>query len=286
MLTDAVGVLALSSGMVAIANVVLALAEAGSHIVASNYLFGNTYSLFEQTLRAWGMSVSYVDMTRPADVAAALGPQTRLVFLEVITNPQLQVPDVRAVVEAVQLRGVPVVVDGTMTSVSLFHSKDSGAAVEVVSSTKAISGGATSTGGLIVDNGTFPVAAESETAAVGQAVRPVGLAHVSAAGDLPQLRLLPRSAQRLSATAGAGNARTSHAQELRQCLSGSQLVAAIAQGRAGRLSGVGEFAAPRGGQGPVPRRIRQPLDLPTAKPRGMFPLHGSLPGDPPGNERA
>lgn len=154
-ITDAAGVLAVSSGMAAIANVVFALAEAGSHLVASNYLFGNTYSLLEHTFKAWGLSVSYVDMTQPAQIAAAISENTRLVFLEVITNPQLQVADVRTVVETAAKRGVPVVVDGTMTSLALFRSKDSGAAVEVLSSTKAISGGGTSLGGLIIDNGVF-----------------------------------------------------------------------------------------------------------------------------------
>jgi O-acetylhomoserine (thiol)-lyase len=155
LLSDASGVLAVSSGMAAVANVVLALAHSGAHLVASKFLFGNTYSLLEQTLKPWGLQVTYVDMTRPADIEAAIGDSTRLVFLETITNPQLQVADIRTVVDVATRRGVPVVADGTMTTPALFKSKDFGVAVEVLSSTKAISGGATSMGGLIIDNGTF-----------------------------------------------------------------------------------------------------------------------------------
>jgi O-acetylhomoserine (thiol)-lyase len=155
LLAEAAGVIAVSSGMAAIANVVLALAEAGSHVVTSKFLFGNTYSLFEQTLKPWGLAVSYVDMTDLAELKAALNEKTRAVFLETITNPQLQVADIRAVAQVARAHGVPVIVDGTMTTPWLFKSKDFGVAVEVISSTKCMSGGATSVGGLILDNGTF-----------------------------------------------------------------------------------------------------------------------------------
>jgi O-acetylhomoserine (thiol)-lyase len=141
--------------MAAISNVILALAEAGTNVVTSRFLFGNTYSLFEQTLKPWGLEVLYVDMTQPVEVAAAINEKTRAVFLESITNPQLQVADIRTLTQIAQERGVPVVLDGTMTTPYLFKSKDFGVAVEVISSTKSISGGATSVGGLIIENGIF-----------------------------------------------------------------------------------------------------------------------------------
>ena len=117
------------------------------NVVTSKFLFGNTYSLFEQTLKPWGLQVSYVDMTNPAELEAAIKQNTRAVFLETITNPQLQVADMATVTRIAQAHGVPVVVDGTMTTPFLFKSKDFGVAVEVLSSTKSISGGATSVGG-------------------------------------------------------------------------------------------------------------------------------------------
>jgi len=154
-LADAAGVLAVSSGMAAIANVILAIAEAGTNVVTSRFLFGNTYSLLEQTLKPWGLQVSYVDMTNPGNLEAVINEKTRAVFVESITNPQLQVADMRLVTRIAQARGVPVIVDGTVTTPFLFKTKEFGVAVEVLSSTKSISGGATSVGGVVIDNGVF-----------------------------------------------------------------------------------------------------------------------------------
>ncbi|MFB3917410.1 MAG: aminotransferase class V-fold PLP-dependent enzyme [Terriglobales bacterium] len=155
LLSDALGVIAVSSGMAAISNVILALAEAGTNIVTTKFLFGNSYSLFESTLQPWGLDVTYVDMTDTAALAAAINENTRAVFLETITNPQLQVVDLAAVARVAHERGVPVVADGTTTTPYLLKSKDFGADIEVISATKYISGGATAVGGLILDNGTF-----------------------------------------------------------------------------------------------------------------------------------
>ncbi len=154
-LADALGVVAVASGMAAITSVVMALAEAGTNIVTTRALFGNTISLGGHTLAPWGLEVRYVDMTRPEQVAAAIDERTRMVYLEVITNPQLEVADVPAIVAVADARGVPVVLDGTATTLYLLRSADVGVAVEVISATKYISGGATSIGGLVVDNGTF-----------------------------------------------------------------------------------------------------------------------------------
>jgi O-acetylhomoserine (thiol)-lyase len=155
LLSDAIGVIAVSSGMAAISNVILALAEAGTNIVTTRFLFGNTCSFFESTLEPWGLEVKYVDMSDSSAVAAAINANTRAVFLEVITNPQLQLIDLEALARIAHERGVPVVLDGTVTTPYLLKSKDFGVDIEVISSTKYISGGATSVGGLILDNGTF-----------------------------------------------------------------------------------------------------------------------------------
>lgn len=155
LLADALGVIAVSSGMAAISNVILALAEAGTNIVTSRSLFGNTYSLFESTLRPWGLDITYVDLSDSAAISRAIDASTRAVFLETITNPQLQVIDIAAVAEVAHSHNVPVVVDGTVTSPYLFRAKDFGVDIEIMASTKYISGGATSVGGLILDYGTF-----------------------------------------------------------------------------------------------------------------------------------
>lgn len=155
LLCDARGVIAVSSGMAAISNLMLALCESGSNIVTTRSLFGNTYSLFESTLRPWGLDINYVDLSDREALASAIDSNTHAVFLETITNPQLQVFDIAAIAEVAHARQVPLVVDGTVTSPYLFRSKDFGVDVEVMASTKYISGGGTSVGGLIIDNGIF-----------------------------------------------------------------------------------------------------------------------------------
>ena len=153
LLTGALGVVAVSSGMAAIAEVVLVLAEAGANIISTKYLFGNTYSLFEHTLKPWGLEVNYLDLTHPQNLEKAINAKTRAIFLESITNPQLQVVDIEKISKIAAAAHIPVVLDGTVTTPYLFRSKDFGVAVEVLSSTKYISGGATTVGGLIIDNG-------------------------------------------------------------------------------------------------------------------------------------
>lgn len=155
LLADAQGVVALSSGMAAITNVLLSIAETGSNIVSTQYLFGNTHSLFEHTLKPWGLEVRYADMDDPREVEKKIDDRTRAVFLESISNPQLQVANLAALEKVASAHGVPVILDGTLTTPYLCRSKDYGVAVEILSSTKYISGGATSVGGLIIDNGVF-----------------------------------------------------------------------------------------------------------------------------------
>ncbi len=155
LLSGASFAVAVSSGMAAISEVVLALCEPGSNIVTSPYLFGNTVSLFENTLKRWGLEVRYCDLSKPDLLDTVIDQKTRLVFLEAISNPQMEVVDIAAICNQASGKSVPVVLDGTLTTPYLFRSKDHGVALEVISSTKYISGGATSVGGLIIDNGNF-----------------------------------------------------------------------------------------------------------------------------------
>ncbi len=155
LLSDSTAVLAVSSGMAAISNVILALAEAGTNIVTTRHLFGNTLSLFERTLGPWGLEVRYVSMTDTSQIEKAIDRNTRAVFLESITNPQLEVADFAAVSTITSAHSIPLVVDNTVTTPYLFKTRDYGINIELLSSTKYISGGATSVGGLIIDNGNF-----------------------------------------------------------------------------------------------------------------------------------
>jgi O-acetylhomoserine (thiol)-lyase len=154
-LAGALGTIAVASGMAAITAVVLALAESGANIVTTRALFGNTASLAGSTLAPWGLEVRYADMGDPDAVEALIDGRTALVFLEAIANPQMVVADIPAIVAAADRHRVPVVLDGTGTTPYLLNSASLGVAIEVISSTKFISGGATSVGGLIIDNGVF-----------------------------------------------------------------------------------------------------------------------------------
>ena len=146
--------LAFSSGMAAIAAPMLSLLRAGDHLVASRYLFANTTSLFE-TLRAFGIAVSFVDPTEAACVAAALTPQTRMVFVETIANPGTQVADLEGIGQLCQARGLVYVVDNTVTTPWLFLPRRVGASLSIHSLTKYIGGHGNALGGSVTDSGLF-----------------------------------------------------------------------------------------------------------------------------------
>jgi len=154
-ITGATGVTALNSGMAAISNVMMAIGYAGGNIVTSSHLFGNTYSLFKMTLAAFGVEVRFCDLTDPEAVKSKVDENTFALFLEVITNPQLEVADLKLLSGIASAAGIPLIADTTVVPFSAFNAKALGINIEVVSSTKYISGGATSIGGLIVDYGTF-----------------------------------------------------------------------------------------------------------------------------------
>ena len=154
-ITGAFGVTAMNSGMAAITNAIITLSKSGSNIVTSRHLFGNTYSFFVSTLAAFDVEIRFCDLTNIDEVEAHINENTCAVFLEIITNPQLEVADLKALSAIAKQKGVPVVADTTIVPFCAFRAKDFGINIEIVSSTKYISGGATGLGGLIIDYGTF-----------------------------------------------------------------------------------------------------------------------------------
>ena len=153
--TGSLGVIALSSGMAAISNLILTVASQGDNIITSRHLFGNTYSLFENTFKSFGLETKYADLTKIQAIEKLIDKKTKLIFLETITNPQLEVADIRAISKIAKAKGILLVADTTVTPPYIFDSKKFGVDVEILSSTKYISGGASSVGGLIIDNGSF-----------------------------------------------------------------------------------------------------------------------------------
>ncbi|WP_298064405.1 PLP-dependent transferase [uncultured Rikenella sp.] len=167
--TGALSVTALNSGMAAITHLFLTLGRAGANVVTSPHLFGNTYSLLRSTLADFGVETRFADMTDPGSVAALIDKDTCAVFLEIITNPQMEVADLAALSAVCRERGVPLAADTTIIPFHVFRARDFGVDIEIVSSTKYLSGGATGIGGLLIDYGTFDWGHSSKLAAAAKA---------------------------------------------------------------------------------------------------------------------
>ncbi|MFT3721188.1 cystathionine gamma-synthase family protein [Pseudorhodoferax sp.] len=153
-LEQGIGTVGFATGMAAISAVFFTLLRAGDHLVASQFVFGNTNSLFG-TLRGFGVEVTTVDATDAAQVAAALRPNTRMVFVETIANPGTQVADMPAIGRLCAERGLLFVVDNTITSPALFRPADVQAGLVVQSLTKTLSGHGHALGGAVTDTGRF-----------------------------------------------------------------------------------------------------------------------------------
>lgn len=153
-LTDAFSVSALNSGMAAISTVMLALTAQGKNVVSSTHMFGNTFDLLNRSLRKFGVDLHTADLTYIEKVKAAVDDNTCCIFVEIITNPQMEVADLTALASVAHEHHIPLVADTTTIPFTMFSAKKLGVDIEVVSSTKYISGGATSLGGLIIDYGT------------------------------------------------------------------------------------------------------------------------------------
>lgn len=152
-ITDAHAVIAMSSGMAAITSVFLSLVKPGENILSSPRLFAHTYGLFEQSLANLGIECRFVDMLNENAILEAMDEKTRIIFLETVTNPQLEIADLKKIKKIAEEGDILLVVDSTITPLNVFHSNNFGVNIEVMSSTKFMSGGATSVGGIVIDNG-------------------------------------------------------------------------------------------------------------------------------------
>ena len=160
-LTGAASVTALNTGMTAIHYALTAVSAAGLNIVASKHLFGNSVSLLRDTLGTFGVEVRFADFTKPEEVEALTDDKTCALFFEIITNPQLFVADIRRLADIAHKAGVPLIADTTIVPFSTFRAADFGVDIEVVSSTKYISGGGTGLRTLRLEPGTLPCPAGS-----------------------------------------------------------------------------------------------------------------------------
>lgn len=153
-ITGATDVVALSSGMAAISNTLFALAAAGKNIVTSRHMFGNTYLLITKTLKRFGVETRLCDTTDTKSVKDVIDSNTCCIYLEVVTNPQLEVAPLKALSEIAHSHNIPLVADTTLIPFTEFSARSLGVDIEIVSTTKYLSGGATSVGGVVIDYGT------------------------------------------------------------------------------------------------------------------------------------
>ena len=154
-LEGGVAALALASGAAAITYAIEALAGNGDHVVAQKTIYGGSYNLLAHTLKRNGLETTFVDIHDLAQVEAAIQPNTKLVYLETLGNPNADIPDIDAVAALAHAHGLPVVVDNTFGTPYLIRPIEHGADVVVHSATKFIGGHGTTLGGIIVDSGKF-----------------------------------------------------------------------------------------------------------------------------------
>jgi O-acetylhomoserine (thiol)-lyase len=147
--------LALASGTSAIFYSIINICRAGDEIVSATNLYGGTYTMFNNILPQFGVTVRFVDPRDPENFAGALTPRTKLLFCETIGNPGLDVADLEAIASIAHAEGVPLIVDSTFTTPYLLRPLEHGADIVVHSLTKWLGGHGTGIGGIVVDSGKF-----------------------------------------------------------------------------------------------------------------------------------
>ena len=153
--TGASGVLALSSGMAAVSTTFLTLCEAGDNVILSNLVFGNTWSLFSSTFASFGIEARFVDLQNSTEIEQAIDNKTRAIFFETVTNPQCEIVDIALLSSIAKRKNILLISDSTLTPPHIFNAKAWGVDIEIISSSKIMSGGGTSIGGLIIDYASY-----------------------------------------------------------------------------------------------------------------------------------
>jgi O-acetylhomoserine (thiol)-lyase len=154
-LDNASGALVVSSGMAAVANVCMALLRSGDEIVSGRSLFMSTGVLFETIFPKYGIVARMAESTDLDGLKRKITGRSRLIYLEVIGNPRLDVPDIARAAEMAHANGLPLVVDATLATPWLFRPLEHGADVVVHSTTKYLNGHGSAVGGAILDGGRF-----------------------------------------------------------------------------------------------------------------------------------
>ena len=160
-LEGGVGALA-ASGMAALTYTILGLAHAGDHVVAASTIYGGTFNLLKETLPRYGITTTFVDIDNLEEVEAAIKDNTKLVLIETLGNPVINIPDIEKIAEIAHKHQIPLVADNTFATPYLINVFSHGVDIVVHSATKFIGGHGTTIGGVIVDSGKFDWAASGK----------------------------------------------------------------------------------------------------------------------------
>ena len=161
-LEKGVGALATASGMAALTYTILGLAHAGDHVVAATTIYGGTFNLLKETLPRYGITTTFVDIETLDEVEAAIQDNTKLVLIETLGNPLINIPDIEKVADIAHSHKIPLVADNTFGTPYLINVFEHGVDISVHSATKFIGGHGTTIGGVIVDSGKFDWAASGK----------------------------------------------------------------------------------------------------------------------------
>lgn len=161
-LEKGVGALATASGMAAITYTVLGLAHAGDHVVAATTLYGGTFNLLKETLPRYGITTTFVDVDKLDEIESAIQDNTKLVFIETLGNPLINMPDIEKIADIAHAHKIPLVADNTFGTPYLINVFSHGVDISVHSATKFIGGHGTTIAGVIVDSGKFDWAASGK----------------------------------------------------------------------------------------------------------------------------
>jgi O-acetylhomoserine (thiol)-lyase len=154
-LEGGIGAVAASSGQAAEFLTFTALVEAGDHIVSAAGLYGGTVTQLDGTLRRFGVSTTFVPGDDIDAYAAAVTPQTKLIYTELIGNPSGDIADLAGLSELAKANGIPLVVDSTLATPYLSRPLEHGADIVLHSATKFLGGHGTTLGGVVVESGRF-----------------------------------------------------------------------------------------------------------------------------------
>ncbi|MCL2777377.1 MAG: cystathionine gamma-synthase [Polyangiaceae bacterium] len=140
---------AFGSGCAATSSVLLSL-KSGDHVLVGDDVYGGTFRIFDKVLKPWGLDATFLDMTDPVKVRQAIGPRTRLIWLETPSNPMLKIFDIAAIAEIARKANIPLAVDNTFATPMLQRPLDFGASLVVHSTTKYLNGHSDVVGGAVI----------------------------------------------------------------------------------------------------------------------------------------